>query len=339
LTNPGEATLAVIGHLESLDAYRSAFEAARGRDLPPLDAADVRTGLRHSGAIPLCDFVLRSARGHALCARYIDIGLVIEPGFSGGRSAVERVRQACHEARACGARLAALGGFASIVAENDGTDLERSYGLGFTTGNTLTAATIAAQVAELDPSAGARVTVVGAAGDVGSGVCRLLHARGQRLTLVGRSPRPLLALSAEIGDAPVAEWDAAAPMTDVAVLVASSGRGEIALDTLPSGSIVLDAGHPPNATPALHVRYAAAGRVVYRHPPECDLQAILSDRYPAGQSHACVAEAVVLGFERRYESYSRGRGRIHPDRAAEILCLAERHGVRPAPLAYQGSAS
>jgi fatty aldehyde-generating acyl-ACP reductase len=328
-------TLVIIGHLESFEAYRSVLDAARGEDLPPLDLDAVRSGLRHMEATPLCDFVLRSPRGTVRGARYIDLGLVIEPGWSAGRAALARVRQACEEARSCGARLGTLGGFASIVGENEKVDLGAEYGLPFTTGNTLTAAAIAAQVVGLDPEGDARVTVVGAAGDVGSGVCRLLSERCARLTLVGRSPRPLAALAAELPRARIATWDDAATATDLAVLVASAGLGEVSLDALAPGTVVLDGGHPPNAAPVRCVRYAQAGRVVYETPPESDLPVMLTDRYPSGQSHACLAEGIVLALEGRFEAYSTGRGRIRPERAAQILELAEWHGVRPAPLSFR----
>ena len=332
-------TLAVVGHLESFEAYRSVLEAARGAGLPPLGLDVVRSALAHMDAAPLCDFVLRSPRGIERRARYIDIGLVIEPGWSSFRETLARVRGACAEARACGARLGALGGFSSIVAEHERADLKSEYGIPFTTGNTLTAATIAAQVVGLDPDGDARVTVVGAAGDVGSGVCRLLSARGTRLTLVGRSRRPLENLAGEFRAARVSSWQDAAGATDIAVLVASAGLGEVGLNALAAGAVVLDGGHPPNARPIPAVRYAPAGRVVFEAPPETDLPAILSERYPPGQSHACVAEGVVLALEGRFEAFSRGRGHIRPERAAEILRLAERHGVRPAPVCFRSGSA
>jgi fatty aldehyde-generating acyl-ACP reductase len=335
----GSPTLAIVGHLESLEAYRSALEAARGAGLPPVGLEAVRSALAHMDATPLCDFVLRSPRGIERRARYIDIGLVIEPGWSAVRGALARVRRACAEARDCGARLGALGGFSSIVAEHERADLEQEFGIPFTTGNTLTAATIAAQVLALDPGGEARVTVVGAAGDVGSGVCRLLSPRATPLTLVGRSQRPLEALAAELGTARVCSWEDAAGATEIAVLVASAGIGELRLNALAASAVVLDGGHPPNAEAVPGVRYALAGRVVFETPPECDLPVILSDRYPPGQGHACVAEGVVLALEGRFESFSCGRGHIRRERAAEILRLAERHGVRPAPFCLRSGAA
>lgn len=336
--NAEPPTLAIIGHLESFEAYRSALEASRGAGLPPLELEAVRLGLRHTPPMPLCTLVLRSPRGTVREARYIDLGLVVEPGWTVDRSALARVREACAEAGSWGARLGTLGGFSSIVGESARANLSEEYGLPFTTGNTLTAATIAEQAVSLDRNANARVTVVGAAGDVGSGVCRLLHSRGARLTLVGRSVRPIEALAAELPGARILTWNEAAAVTDIAILVASAGFGEIQLDALPPGAIVLDGGHPPNARGAARVRYARAGRVAYDTPPECDLPVIFSDRYPPGQTHACVGEGIVLALEGTFAAYSVGRGRIVAARAAEILRLARRHGVGPAPVRFEAAA-
>jgi hypothetical protein len=46
---------------------------------------------------------------------------------------------------------------------------------------------------------------------------------------------------------------------------------------------------------------------------------------------------MTLAFEGRWEAYSVGRGGITPERAAAILALAARHGIRPAPLRWEDS--
>ncbi len=331
----GEPTLAIIGHLESFEAYRSALNAARGADLTPLDVTEVESVVRHLDPAPLCDFVLRSSRGTTAMARYIDLGLVVDGTWSFGRDAVSRVRRACAEARSTGARLGTLGGFSSIVGETAKVDLDGEFGLPFTTGNTLTAAVLAEQVATEAGGGRPLVAVVGAGGDVSTGLCRLLHARGIPLLLVGRSPRPLERLAAELPGTHVMDSAEALAKAEMVVLVASAPFGTITLDGLRPGARVLDAGHPPNARPVRGIAYAAAGRVSYALPPESDLPVILTDRYPPGESHACLAEGIVLALEGRFEAFSSGRGHIRADRAAEILALAARHGVRPASLHFQ----
>lgn len=61
---------------------------------------------------------------------------------------------------------------------------------------------------------------------------------------------------------------------------------------------------------------------------------------PRGTLYACATEGVVLGLERRWESFTRGT--VRPDRVAEIGALAARHGFRAvaeAPRWDEGTAS
>lgn len=325
------ARVAFIGHLSSVDRYREVLAAARGPGHRPLDREEVERSVRALDPMPISEWSFRSLTGRVVSGCYIDMFLLVDRQMS-PRSGITRVRAACREAARVGARIAALGGFSSILGEMDRASPEATEtDVAFTTGNTLTAAVIAAQVEVHAP--GAEVTVVGAAGDVGSGLCRILAARGHPLVLVGRSPGPLAALQGELPRAQLRSWAEAAPSVQVAVLVASAVEGEIDLAAVPAGALVLDAGHPANARPAGQ-RYARAGRVLHAHAsPVTDLPAVLSDFAP-DESHACLAEALVLAFEERYEPYSRGRGQVRPDRAAEILALAGRHGIRPATLSF-----
>ena len=325
--------LALIGHLESAEDYATVLSAARGDDLRRLRAAEVRPLLREMEPMPLCDLVLHSSRGRSVQARYVELGLIVEDDFDLAR-ALRKVKAACAHARDMGARLGTLGGFSSIVGEAAGMDLAAEFGLPFTTGNTLTAAVIAEQVRRLPIRLeDSTVAIVGAGGDVGSGVSRILARRGVRLLLVGRTRWRLERLRAELPGSRVGGWEEAGPRPDVVVLVASAAQGAVALDGVPSTSFVLDAGHPPNAT-GRRPRYAVAGRVSHEKWPMSDLPAVLSSRYAPGEAHACLAEGEVLALEGRWEGFSGRRGLIVPERAAEILALAESHGIRPAPLRF-----
>jgi predicted amino acid dehydrogenase len=288
--------------------------------------------------MPLCDYRLRSAVGKEVAGRYVDLFLLVDSARDalGGS---KRVLAGCAEAARTGAELVTLGGFSSIVGERSGVDLQSEFGVPFTTGNTLTAAVLAEQAMGVAGDPGeARITVVGAGGDVGSGICRILHARGYRPLLVGRDRRVLEAVAAELAGTEALSWDDAAPRSDVVILVASAARGAVPLDRVSPATWVLDAGHPANAFRAGRRRYAVAGRVQHAHAPESDLPAVLDHQCWPAETHACLAEGEVLAFEGRWESYSMGRGRITPDRADEILGIAVRHGVTPAPLHFDPGA-
>lgn len=325
---------AFIGHQASAADYLDLFRSARGADLPPLRGDQITALLRHLDPMPICDLMLRSPVGTVVKACYLDAFLLVDEQWQPAK-AVHRVQAACYEAARTGARLVTLGGFSSIVGESARFDPSRQFGIPFTTGNTLTAGIIAEQaVISAAGSERCRITVVGAGGDVGSGVCRILHARGFCPTLVGRRPRPLTALAAELPGTAVQSWTEAAQQSDVVVLVSSAARGGVPLEDVASSCVVLDAGHPPNANPGSHARYARSGRVALSCALETDLPALLQG-YAQGELHACLAEGMVLALEGRWEAYSVGRGRITPSRAAEILGLADRHGILPAPLRFE----
>jgi fatty aldehyde-generating acyl-ACP reductase len=327
--------VALLGHLESTADYAALLDELRPRARSdPSDLADL---LAHLQPAPVCDVELRSTTGapltarYTLTARYIDLFLAVQGSFHPA-SARRKLARACVEARKTGARLAALGGFASIAGERD-ADLADAYGLAFTTGNTLTAAVIAAQTASV-ADAKTTVTVVGAAGDVGSALCRVLYRNDHRLLLVGRSPRPLESLAAELRGAEVRELHDALARTDVLVLVASAPMGGIALAGLPPHARVIDAGHPRNATPTGYL-WARGGRVHHAVPPSSDLPVVLRFAGPPGETHACLAEACVLAYEDRLDACSLGRGRISPAATDAMLERAARHGITPAPLRWE----
>lgn len=326
---------AAIGHLESSEAYAAFISATRGPALPPVPVEDIDRVIRRLAPMPICNVVVRSPTGAAISACYVDAFLLAEATGGGDpAAAIKRVQAAYRVAARSGARLVALGGFSSIIGEAAQLNPSREYGIAFTTGNTLTAAVIAEQVFEIvEERAVTAVTVVGAAGDVGSGLCRILHSRGLRLRLVGRRPQPLEELAAELSGAVVRQWEDAAAECELVVLVSSASLGAVLLDRVPTGAIVLDAGHPPNAsapsTPGL--RYVRAGRIRLQSPMESDLPEFV-EHYSRGELHACLAEGMTLALEERWESYSAGRGGITPARAAEILRLAKKHGMQPSSL-------
>lgn len=318
--------LAAIGHLSDVAAYQGALAALRGDDLPPPRAEDVARVLSRLSPMPICPVTVRSIRGTTIDAVYVDAFLLVDGG--GALRHLSKVQRACAAAATAGAKLATLGGFTSIIGESARWDPDAELGLAFTTGNTLTAAVLGAQVRAL-AAPGATVAVVGAAGDVGSGLCRILHAQGDRLLAVGRDPQRLAALVAALPGAEALAWADAAPRADVVVLVASTGPGGIPVDRVRRDAVVLDAGHPPNAAggPA-----RVGGRVRFAIPTESPLPAFTSHGCAPGEHHACLAEGAALALDGRFEPFSRGRGAIFPDRAAEILEIAARHGLSPAPV-------
>jgi hypothetical protein len=90
-------SLALIGHLETAEAYRDLLNCVRGGDLPQLPLEEIEQLLRATDPMPLCDLTLRSMRGAAVSARYIDVGLLPD-AQTGLREAMARIRMAAREA-------------------------------------------------------------------------------------------------------------------------------------------------------------------------------------------------------------------------------------------------
>lgn len=317
--------VAMLGHLESPQRYAQMMRALGKRDST---MSNLERTLPHMAPAPICDIKIYSPTGLQLRARYIDLFLHVDQNFEPLR-ALTKLDLALAEAKRSGGQLCALGGFSSIIGE--AARLQNTP-LPCTTGNSLTAAVIHAQVHAARAIAPAGpIAVIGAAGDVGSGLCRALDEDGEQLLLVGRSPRPLQQLARRLARASVTPLADACERAAILVLVASSGSAGLDLPGTRQDALVLDAGHPANLSATFGGHAARAGRVHYAIPLEAELQSLLE---APDQAHACLAEAAVLAFERRFEPYSQGRGNITPEAMRHILALASRHGVRPAALQF-----
>jgi len=89
--------------------------------------------------------------------------------------------------------------------------------------------------------------IVGAAGGVGSALCRQLAARGARLVLAGRAEAPLRALAAELGAEAVALDARDADATKAAVDAAAARHGRLDGAVNLAGSILLKPAHLTSA--------------------------------------------------------------------------------------------
>ena len=322
-----------LGHLESPNDYLQFLKGLNPdlEDRMRSDAQlqDILSTLRPT---PISEIMLRSANGEVRAGLYVDLFILAHEQFK-HKAAINRVVKGCRLLDNAGCKITALGGFSSIIAEIGKLRNSHEFSAALTTGNTMTAATIAQQVCGIAGPADT-VTVVGAAGDVGSGICRMLHKRGYRLNLVGRSHTKLAAIGNDLDGCRIADWNTVARHTDVAVLIASAAHGEIELERLPQGATVLDGGHPRNSHPSQHIRYAVAGRVAHYHAVETEIQTIMDTFNGDGETHACLGEAIVLGYERIWEPYSQGSGHIFPDKMSQIMDLGEKHGVTASKLRF-----
>jgi 3-oxoacyl-[acyl-carrier protein] reductase len=87
------------------------------------------------------------------------------------------------------------------------------------------------------------IFVLGAAGGVGSALCRELHARGDRLALAGRDPERLAGLASELGATAVPLEDASMASVSGAVASAAETLGGLDGAVCCAGSLLLKPAH------------------------------------------------------------------------------------------------
>ncbi len=339
---------ALIGHLENWDAAASVVSALRGSDLPPIPSDELRTIVPWLPPRTVCRVVVQSAAGVEARGIYIDTFIPpdrLDNGFL--HENLGRVRDAAQYAVKEGAGVATLGGFTSILLEGR---VDRLAGTTqFTTGNTMTVALIVRGIERALSIAGrtleeSAVLVIGATGDVGSGCARHLALRARRMLLTARNPARLAALRNELQSAGANTTastiiDDLTCDADIVICAASLTAPDFRLESLPAHAVVCDAGYPKNvmrrsAPPVIF--FGGLGRVSAGFRMWPDLEGVLNRHPYPYVAQGCLLEGMILGLERRFESFSRGRGAITPERVDEMWGMAQRHGIELAPLHNAG---
>jgi len=341
---------ALLGHQESWPRISSIVHALRDPDRPRLAEEDVR---QVASWIPPRTLVRSrvSSIANGRSARGVYIETFVAPDELEARAfhrAIEKVREAVTCAAREGAQIAALGGFTSIVLEGRPELAEAPEGLALTTGNSLTSALI---VKGVEAAAGllgiglshASLLVVGSTGDIGSACAGYFATKVRRLLLSARNAERLRRQEDSLRRSGV---DATASTdlrrllraADVVVCAASLAAPALEIDECRPGALVCDAGYPKNLRPgnhrrgAPHVFWGGMGQCTGGWESDSPLLDIFYSFPAARVAHGCLLEGVALALERRFESFSQGRGRITPERIEEIWEIASRHGIVLAPL-------
>lgn len=333
----------LIGHLTSLDhAQRVA------RDLGYPEYSD--QGLDFWCAAPpqlVDDIVVTSATGQTIHGKYVESCFLPEM-LSQRRikAAIRKILNAMAAAQKNGIQITALGGFSSIIFENFKLkdqqrvrDVELDFSR-FTTGNTHTAYIICQQVEQVAPTLGidlsqATVAVCGATGDIGSAVCRWLDRKTdvQDLLLIARNQERLQNLQAELGRGKILGLEAALPLADVVVWVASMPRGvDVSQIPLKSPCLLVDGGYPKNLGAQLQqpgVSVLKGGIVEHALDIDWKIMEIVNMDVPGRQLFACFAEAMLLEFEQWRTNFSWGRNQITVDKMEQIGMASRKHGFQP----------
>jgi fatty aldehyde-generating acyl-ACP reductase len=251
-----------------------------------------------------------------------------------------KIVQAGRLAQKLGARILGLGAFTSVVGDA-GITISRHLDIPVTTGGSYTvsmavrAVRAAAERVNIDLSR-ASIAVVGAAGAVGSVSARMLARECAEMILVGL-PRNLARLhelqatiEAERGARSWVTTDhASVRQAHVVVTVTSDIAAIVEPQDLRAGAVVLDVARPRNVSRRVveqrdDVLVIEGGMVAV---PGAALDFGFDFGFPPRMAFACMAEAMILALEGRYESYTLGRD-ITIDQVCEIEALGDRHGFK-----------
>jgi fatty aldehyde-generating acyl-ACP reductase len=343
---PAKARFALIGHLDSWEKTAAVVQSLRGGERRPISVRDVREIVPFLPPRTVCRVTVFSRDGSSAHGVYVDAFLSADRLEEGSaREKIHRIREAASYARREGALVAALGGFSSIVLEGKVDLLPNHDEVAFTTGNTLTVAYIVKAVERASalvgrPLRSQRILILGASGDVGSGVARYLVPRAGRLLLCARNPHRLRRLQRSLAGSAAAvsistDAEEFLPEADFVIAAASLSSPRFSLRTVRPDVIVCDAGYPRNILSDGNrgpvVFFGGMGQVLGGLQLDPDLMSVLSPHPAPNIVQGCLLEGMLLALEGRFESYSRGRGNISPGRVDEIWALAEKHGFALAP--------
>lgn len=351
-SQPAGVDFALLGHQESWAKISSIVHALRDARRAPLSLSTLRETVPWIPPRTLARLTVSSFPQRRV-ARGVYIDTFITPDELDARAlkrSAAKVRTALECAVREGARLAALGGFTSIVLEGAWPEVARfeAEGLVLTTGNTLTAALIVKGIEQAAQLRGielerATVLIVGSTGDIGSACAAYFGARVKRLLLVARNAERLERqadrLRASAVDAHTAlDIRPLLPAADIILCVASLASPTLDLSSCRPEAVVCDAGYPknvrlvPSEAGSERVFWGGMGRVLGGWYSASSLLDAFY-RFPLPHiAHGCMLEGMLLALEGRYEPFSQGRGRITPERIEEMWGIAQRHGFVVAPL-------
>ncbi len=240
-----------------------------------------------------------------------------------------------------GVSIVGLGGFTSICCD-EGAAFVGQVNAMVTSGNTYTAALAVQGVLEAAvrtelPLEQATLAVIGATGDIGSGVTRALASRVRRVIIAARNDQRLREFSDELArygarsTTIVKHVREAVSQAEVIVSATSAVTTVVEPSDLQPGTILCDIAIPHSIS--REVRRLRDDILVFdggmaKFPP---LELMKrnqrwSNLFPqTTEVYGCLAETVILALDGHVGNFSVGRGYITPEKIATITTMAEKH--------------
>ncbi len=252
--------------------------------------------------------------------------------------AIERVAEAVRLAEEQGAKIVGLGAFTAIIGDG-GKAVQERVEVAVTTGNSYTVATAMEGTERACELMGKKLSeskaaVLGATGSIGRVCALLLAEKVPELVLIGRNRERLEEVAEEArarGEAKVevsTDIESSLPEADVVITVTSALEEIVEPRHLKPGAVVCDVARPRDVSRKVaeerdDVLVIEGGLVEV--PGEVELG--FDFGLPPKTVYACIAEAMILALERRYEPFSLGR-ELSLERVSEIWQLARKHGFK-----------
>ncbi len=249
---------------------------------------------------------------------------------------LSRLLEACRIAERYGDKIIGLGAYAANVGKR-GAYLARHTATPVTTGSSYTIAVAMEATLSASELVGIRldeatVAVIGASGTIGRVCSRLMAERVRRLILVARNQQRLQefarSFTGESGNIVTVDADinTAISNADVVIVATNTPTSIIDVTRAKSGAIICDVSRPRNVAEKNALQrqdiLVIDGGVV-RPPGRLKLSFSLG--LDPQLVYACMAEAMILTLEGRYESYSLG-GNVNFAKVQEIAQLGRKHG-------------
>ena len=256
-----------------------------------------------------------------------------------------RVIEAIRVAETYRAGVVTLGGFTSIAGERFGREIPKLVSVPVTTGNTFTSALAVEGVLRGCERMGidlptAKLVVVGGSGDIGSACARALAEKVRHVTLIARNVERLRVEQGNVERVGKATCDISSDVNmsisdaDIVIAAASATHSFIDPANFKSGAVICDIGYPKNIASLVKDRndLLIFSGGLCSLPSDFHLNAKFDYGLPTKRVlYGCFAEAILLDLDKKYESYSHGKGNITNEKMEEIMTIAKKHGFGLAP--------
>ncbi len=243
------------------------------------------------------------------------------------------VQRGVDVARSLGCSMVSLGQYTSIVTHNGRT--LASLDMGLTTGNSYAIALAIQAIQRAQTQHGCNpaesvLAIVGAAGNIGRTCAEILAPCYRRTILLGNntpeSRARLRECSKRIPNAELRTKLSAVDSADVVLTATNSIDMPLGPAHFAENAIVCDVSVPPTVRPdtgTIRPDLTIIKGGIVRLPYGEDLE-IVGFPLPPGQTYGCMAEGILLGFERVRDATFTGS--LTPNQVRRIEALAKRHG-------------